>query len=382
TCFTSAILLMRSSSRKMRICDGAKSCSTMRTICIGISRRSMREFIRRVNSGRSCMKFARAALSFSRRATVFCRSRTIEAVVSPPRSVLSARAGFGGEALLLPFRKKNSPAMRTPTAAPPQAADCCRNAIVSFTRIPAARRPARQCVVRAEVIQAGSPANGRLRGGDKNLTAPCGASSPPRRVAVMRPPLGSRRSGPGTPALALALLTACLAAGCGRSTGRAGAPEPAAGVRDGLGRAVVLRGPPRRIVTLAPNATDTIAALGLGDRLVGVSDFCEPPPEAKEVRRIGGLLTPDLEAIRALKPDLLVGSTSGNDPGLAAQAEALGLPLFILNAENVAQVLDGIADLGAAIGEPARAQALLDDLRARLDAVAKRVAGRPRPRVL
>ena len=153
-------------------------------------------------------------------------------------------------------------------------------------------------------------------------------------------------------------------------------------MRDGLGRAVVLRGPPRRIVTLAPNATDTIAALGLGDRLVGVSDFCEPPPEAKEVRRIGGLLTPDLEAIRALKPDLLVGSTSGNDPGLAAQAEALGLPLFILNAENVAQVLDGIADLGAAIGEPARAQALLDDLRARLDAVAKRVAGRPRPRVL
>lgn len=182
--------------------------------------------------------------------------------------------------------------------------------------------------------------------------------------------------------LALAMAAAWVGAGCGRSAGKPPAEGPAAGVRDGLGRMVVLEGPPRRIVTLAPNATDTIAALGLGDRLVGVSDFCEPPPEARRVRRVGGLLTPDLEAIRALKPDLLVGSTSGNDPGLAAQADALGLPLFILNAENVTQVLDGIADLGAAIGESDRAKTLLADLRARLDAVEKRVAGRPRPRVL
>ena len=65
-----------------------------------------------------------------------------------------------------------------------------------------------------------------------------------------------------------------------------GTPKtPAEGVRDGLGRVVTIPAPPRRIVTLAPNATDTIAALGIGDRLVGVSDFCLPPPEAKEVRR-------------------------------------------------------------------------------------------------
>ena len=198
-------------------------------------------------------------------------------------------------------------------------------------------------------------------------------------MPVLRP---NRRTGPRSLGLAFAFAAACFAAGCGRSAGRPAAPDPAAGVRDGLGRTVVLKGPPRRIVTLAPNATDTIAALGLGDRLVGVSDFCDPPPEAGNVRRIGGLLTPDLEAIRALQPDLLVGSTSGNDPGLAAQATALGLPLFILNAENVAQVLDGIADLGTAIGETGRAQALLKDLRARLDAVEARVGGRPRPRVL
>jgi len=162
-----------------------------------------------------------------------------------------------------------------------------------------------------------------------------------------------------------------------------GTPKtPAEGVRDGLGRVVTIPAPPRRIVTLAPNATDTIAALGIGDRLVGVSDFCQPPAEAKEVRRVGGLLTPDLEVIRALKPDLLVGSTSGNDPGLSSQATALGVPLFILNAETVEQVLEGIGGLGVAVGETERAKALVDGLRVRLEAVERRVAGRPRPRVL
>lgn len=188
--------------------------------------------------------------------------------------------------------------------------------------------------------------------------------------------------------LLLAITLSLPAAACRRDHGGAAVPPgtPAAPgtapVRDGLGRVVAIPAPPRRIVTLAPNATDTIAALGLGDRLVGVSDFCEPPPEAGNVRRVGGLLTPDLEVIRALRPDLLVGSTSGNDPALAGQAEALGLPLYILNAATVDEVLDGIAGLSAALGEAARGKALLEDLRGRLDAVDRRVAGRPRPRVL
>ena len=180
--------------------------------------------------------------------------------------------------------------------------------------------------------------------------------------------------------LAVAIALAFSAPACRDHAPRA--EGPAGGVRDGLGRLVVIPAPPRRIVTLAPNATDTIAALGLGDRLVGVSDFCQPPQEAKNVKRVGGLLTPDLEVIRALKPDLLVGSTSGNDPGLASEAQALGIPLFILNAETVKQVLEGIGGLGVALGEQAKATALVQSLSARLEAVDRRVAGRPRPRVL
>src|SRR5262245_56626118 len=142
--------------------------------------------------------------------------------------------------------------------------------------------------------------------------------------------------------LAGLVLAAVLGAGlacAGRETGAAAAGRVD---HDGLGRAVTLaEARPARIVTLAPNATDTLAALGAGARLVGVSDCCHPPPEASGARRIGGLLTPDLEAIRDLHPDLLVGSTSGNDPGLAAQAASLGLPLYILDAPDVCHVLSG-----------------------------------------
>jgi iron complex transport system substrate-binding protein len=153
-------------------------------------------------------------------------------------------------------------------------------------------------------------------------------------------------------------------------------------VRDGLGRAVRVPHLAHRLVSLAPSVTETIEALGLGDRLVGVSDFCTIPASRTGVRRIGGLLNPDLEAIRALHPDLLIGTTSGNDPGLARQAEALGLPLFILQARDVGEVLAGIRGLADALGESDRGAQLAARLTARLDAVDRRVAARPRPRTL
>ncbi|HYV85301.1 MAG TPA: helical backbone metal receptor [Patescibacteria group bacterium] len=166
--------------------------------------------------------------------------------------------------------------------------------------------------------------------------------------------------------------------------GRCTPPASPAGeaVRDGLGREVHVPAAPRRLVSLAPNVTETIVALGLTDRLVGVSDFCTLPPGATGVRRVGGLLTPDLEVIRSLHPDLLIGTTSGNDPGLGAQAEALGLPLYILQARTVDEVVLGIEALAAVLGEPERGRALALSLRSRLQAVEQRSSGRARPRVL
>jgi len=152
-------------------------------------------------------------------------------------------------------------------------------------------------------------------------------------------------------------------------------------VRDGLDRAVGVPSRIERVVSLAPSVTDTLVELGFGDRLVGVSDFCVPPPEL-QLRRVGGLLNPDLEVIRTLHPDILIGTTSGNDPALASQAEALGLPLYILNTPDVSAVLASVESLADLLGDSARGERLAADLRRRLAAVEERVAGGTRPRIL
>jgi iron complex transport system substrate-binding protein len=153
-------------------------------------------------------------------------------------------------------------------------------------------------------------------------------------------------------------------------------------VQDGLGREVRIPAVTRRLVALAPSVTETILALGMGDRLVGVSEFSTLPAGLSGVRRVGGLLNPDLEIIRALRPDLLIGTTSGNDPELARQADGLGLPLYILHADDVGEVLTGIGRLADALGEPERGQQVVGDLQHRLAMVARRVEGHARPRTL
>ena len=152
-------------------------------------------------------------------------------------------------------------------------------------------------------------------------------------------------------------------------------------VRDGLDRIVVVPSRNERVMSLAPSVTETLVELGFGDRLVGISDFCVPPPD-RPVRRVGGLLNPDLEVIRTLHPDVLIGTTSGNDPALASQAEALGRPLYILNTPDVAAVLASVESLADLLGEAGRGERLAADLRRRLAAVERRVAGRERPRIL
>jgi iron complex transport system substrate-binding protein len=153
-------------------------------------------------------------------------------------------------------------------------------------------------------------------------------------------------------------------------------------VRDGLHREVFLPPAPRRIVALAPSVTESVLALGFGDRLVGVSDFCRLPEGGTPVARVGGLLNPDLETIRSLHPDLLVGTTSGNDPGLAGQAGALAIPLYILDAPDISGVLAGLEGLADALGDRPLGRRVVEGLRGRLDAVSRRVQGRRRPRVL
>ncbi len=141
-----------------------------------------------------------------------------------------------------------------------------------------------------------------------------------------------------------------------------------------------LAGVPRRIITIAPNSAEIICALGAGDRIVGVSKFCVFPPELKDRPRVGGLFDPDLERITTLKPDLVV--LRGRSESLEQLCSQLGVAVYLDQTNRLADIEACVVELGGRLGRASEAAVLVERFRGRLDAIRKRVAGKPRPRVL
>ena len=153
-------------------------------------------------------------------------------------------------------------------------------------------------------------------------------------------------------------------------------------VTDQTGRRVEIPDHPTRIVSLGPAITETLFALGLGDRVVGVTDSCEYPPEAKLKPSVGSTLNPSIERILVLKPDLVLGTPQANRRETADQLARLGIPLYGVTANTVEGMLASTADLGRVLGHEAEAEKVVSQLQARIDAISRRAAGRKRPRVL
>jgi iron complex transport system substrate-binding protein len=151
---------------------------------------------------------------------------------------------------------------------------------------------------------------------------------------------------------------------------------------DQTGRRVEVPEHPSRIISLSPGITETLFLLGLGDRVVGVTDSCEYPPEAKLKPSVGSTLNPSIEKILTLKPDLVLGSPQANRRETADQLARVGIPLYGVTAQTVDGTLASIADLGRAVGREAEAKEVVRQLQSRIDAVARQIAGRKAPRVL
>lgn len=149
-------------------------------------------------------------------------------------------------------------------------------------------------------------------------------------------------------------------------------------IDDDLGRPFPLpAATPRRIVSMAPNVTEILFALGLGERVAGVTRFCDWPEAAKALPKIGGLVDPNVEIVRSLDPDLVI-AFRGNPLRLVERIGKLGLPVFVL---DIGRTLDDLAPLIERIGRitrtESRAAALAADLRRRLDAVAAALRDAP-----
>jgi iron complex transport system substrate-binding protein len=135
---------------------------------------------------------------------------------------------------------------------------------------------------------------------------------------------------------------------------------------------------PQRIVSLSPAITEILFALGVADRVVGVTDYCDAPPEARAKPKVGGYSSPSVEAVIASEPDLVIVSPGpGNrDPALALQRA--GLRLEVVQAETIEESLAAIDRVARLCGVHERGLALAAEVRARLAAVAARSQGTPR----
>lgn len=135
-----------------------------------------------------------------------------------------------------------------------------------------------------------------------------------------------------------------------------------------------------RIVSLAPSTTEVLFALGLGDRVAGVTRYCEYPPEARAKPKMGGYYDPNFEAIVQARPDLVV--TLPEHEEIRAQLHALRLRTLTVDHFSVRGILQSISLVGETCGVAAEASRVRERMEARIRAVQARVAGRPPPRVL
>ena len=139
---------------------------------------------------------------------------------------------------------------------------------------------------------------------------------------------------------------------------------------------------PQRIVSLTPALTEMLFALGAGDRVVGVTQYCDYPPAAKSKPKVGGYVNPSVESVLALRPDLVLVSPGPGNRDAALAMRRAGLRLEIVPAETLEESLAAIELVARFAGAEAKGRDLAATVRARLDAVGARVAGLPRVRTL
>jgi iron complex transport system substrate-binding protein len=151
--------------------------------------------------------------------------------------------------------------------------------------------------------------------------------------------------------------------------------------RDALGREVVLDKEPKRIVTLAPSLTETVYFLGLGARVVGVTEYSSYPPAARRKPKVGSYVDLNAEQIISLSPDLVIGTIDGNQPAIIELIEKAGIPVFLVNPRNTHQVIETILDIGRLCGVADKAEALTGELSTRVEEIVAKTAGLDRPLV-
>lgn len=199
----------------------------------------------------------------------------------------------------------------------------------------------------------------------------------PRRYSSRRP------AEPAAHAVRL-LVSVVVAAACGNGDAEATPEEerPAAAisVTDAAGRTLRVDAPPRRVLSLVPSATETLLALGVGNRLVGRTDF-DTTAALAGLPSVGGGLGPSLEAVVALEPELVIRFAAEADVRTPSRLDELGIPHFAVRPERIDDVRRMVEDLGRITGRDRQADSAIATIDDTLDRIRRAVEGRPRPAV-
>src|SRR4030043_1330731 len=147
-----------------------------------------------------------------------------------------------------------------------------------------------------------------------------------------------------------------------------GGQTPVEYVFDDLGRLVAINGTPQRIISLAPSNTEILFALGLRERIVGVTDYCDYPPEALNKTKVGGYANPDAEKIVALTSDLILVA-HGTPLDVINNLVGLGLTVFGIKTTDLDDLLNDVRRIGEITDTEAEAQALTFEMESRIQAV-------------
>jgi len=173
-------------------------------------------------------------------------------------------------------------------------------------------------------------------------------------------------------ALLTVLVLALSLAGCGWFD--SGQPsEDGITLVDDFDREVVLEQPAQRIISLVPANTEMVYALGIGDRMVGVSDFCNYPPEAEEVTAVGGFDVPNIELIASLEPDLVMAASLHKET--VESLETAGVPVLALDPQSIEEIYANIRLIAQATGQEEAGEMVVEDMEQRLDQVEQALSG-------
>lgn len=189
-----------------------------------------------------------------------------------------------------------------------------------------------------------------------------------------RQPLGARRiAGRIAFGAVVVLLSSCAS--------RNSSPAGTRTIIDELGRTVHILSRAERVVSLAPSVTEILFALGAGDRVIGVTSYCDFPPEARLKESVGDTLKPSVERIVALRADLVIVSTASQVESSVQKLEELGISVYVSNPRSVEGVLESIDRIGELIDVRDVARELTRRLRRRISSIESQAAGPAPPSV-